>query len=131
MIQFFLETPPQWVTVGIIALTVLIGLTAAGIVPRNRPAGAGWGWVLIIVMLPILGVVAYLVFGRAQLPQARKDRQRRAPELISDTGSAASPDPSDQAGAWLARTVELNRHNGGFPRVPATSSRFSTTTSRP
>ena len=115
VIQFLLETPPQWVTMGIIALTVIIGLIAAGIVPRNRPAGAGWGWVLIILMLPILGVVAYLVFGRAQLPQARKDRQRRAPELISDTGPAADPDPPDGTGPWLARTVKLNRNNGGFP----------------
>ena len=115
MIQFFLDTPPQWVTLAIIAITMLIGFIAAGIVPHNRPAGAGWGWLLIIFILPILGVVAYLVFGRAQLPRQRQEKQRRAPDLVEDEGPGADADDRGEMRPWVAQAVRLNRVNGAFP----------------
>ncbi|GAA1761550.1 cardiolipin synthase [Kocuria aegyptia] len=115
MIQFLLETPPQWVSVVIIAATVLIGLLAAGIVPHNRTAGAGWGWLLIIFMLPILGIVAYLVFGRADLPRRRKEKQRQAPDLVEKTASGTGLEDSRRMRPWITQAVRLNRSNGAFP----------------
>jgi cardiolipin synthase A/B len=70
--------------------------------------------VLMIFLFPVLGVLAYLVIGRADLPAHRKDKQRRAAELVD---SQDPPDPEAVQGApeWVGEAVELNRTNAGFP----------------
>ncbi|MGQ1799102.1 PLDc N-terminal domain-containing protein [Kocuria oceani] len=41
-------------------------------IPHNRHPAAAWGWLLIIIIFPILGILAFLLIGRADLPQDRK-----------------------------------------------------------
>jgi cardiolipin synthase len=115
VLQMLWETTiPQWAAVGLVAVNGLVGFVAVGVVPRNRPPGAAWGWILMIFLFPVLGVLAYLVLGRADLPEHRKDKQRRAPQLV-DHDDPWAPETVQGAPEWVGEAVELNRTNAGFP----------------
>lgn len=55
---------------------VLIVLAVVVIPPRRRPT-AGMAWILLIVILPIPGWIAFLLLGHYKLPRARRDVQTR------------------------------------------------------
>ncbi|WP_084079043.1 cardiolipin synthase [Demequina sp. NBRC 110057] len=55
---------------------VLIVLAVAVIPPRRRPT-AGMAWILLIVILPIPGWLAFLLLGHYKLPRSRRDVQAR------------------------------------------------------
>ncbi|WP_084099670.1 cardiolipin synthase [Demequina sp. NBRC 110051] len=55
---------------------VLIVLAVIVIPPRRRPT-AGMAWILLIVILPVPGWLAFLLLGHYKLPQARRDVQTR------------------------------------------------------
>lgn len=51
-------------------------------VPQRRPPSAARAWLLLIFFMPWLGLVLYLLIGRAYLPRRRLDVQRQIYELI-------------------------------------------------
>jgi cardiolipin synthase len=59
-----------------------IRLWAIWAVPRRRSPNAARAWLLLILILPILGVALYSVFGRAYLPSKRLKRQAAATKRI-------------------------------------------------
>ena len=69
---------------GLIALVITIVLLVADFairvlaiifVPRNRRPQTAMAWLLAIFFIPYLGILLFLLFGRAQLPKARRLKQ--------------------------------------------------------
>ena len=114
VLQLLWNAVPPELAVGFVAANVLVGLIAVGVVPHNRPPGAAWGWILLIVLFPVLGVLAYWAIGRADLPAHRKAKQREAAHLV-DRDDPAAPDETGSIPDWVTETVQLNAHHGGFP----------------
>ncbi|MEP7329355.1 MAG: cardiolipin synthase [Betaproteobacteria bacterium] len=73
-------------------------------VPQRRPPNAARAWLLLIFFLPWLGVVLYLLIGRAYMPRRRFQLQRDIYELIR----RIAPRPAHAAaGVAPAVTPEL------------------------
>ncbi|MGQ1838880.1 cardiolipin synthase [Kocuria turfanensis] len=106
---------PPWAAVVFFAVDLVIRLLALGTIPHNRRPSAAWGWLLVIFFFPILGGLVFLVLGRADLPQARKDKQREAAGLVDAHGPGTGAADLQQMPDRLAETVRLNQHHGAFP----------------
>lgn len=97
------------------ALNWSIRLWAIWAVPRRRSPNAARAWLLLILVLPVVGVALYAVFGRAYLPENRRKRQRLATDFVRtarmEAGSPSVVEVEDgrQATAALATTL------GAFP----------------
>ncbi len=60
----------------------VVRLGALFYVPQRRPPNAARAWLLLIFFLPWLGVLLYLLIGRAYMPRRRFKLQRRIVDLI-------------------------------------------------
>lgn len=115
--QLLWNTVPVWATVGFFVVDMVIRLVALGAVPHNRRPSAAWGWLLVIFFFPILGGLVYLLLGRADLPERRKEKQREAARLVDPHGPGTDAEETGKVPQWLPETVRLNEHNGAFPLV--------------
>lgn len=62
-----------------------IRIVALFIVPRNRKPTAGMAWLLFIFLLPLLGIILFIVLGSPKLPKSRRDAQKTLDSIISKT----------------------------------------------
>ncbi|MBA3938436.1 MAG: cardiolipin synthase [Planctomycetes bacterium] len=84
------------------------------VVPQQRSAGAARSWLLLVFLLPWVGVLVYLLIGRARLPALRQERQARVSDFIrSAVELRASVVPHPPAGR--ADAIALTRRLGDFP----------------
>ena len=62
----------------ILIYTLQIGLllVALFIIPENRRPSAAMAWLLLIFLIPVLGIVAFLLLGSPKLPKRRRDAER-------------------------------------------------------
>ncbi|MFI7493349.1 cardiolipin synthase [Kocuria sp. M4R2S49] len=99
------------------AVRTAIRLIAVGAVPHNRRPAAAWGWLSAIFLFPVPGSLAYLVLGRAQLPESRRNKQAGAAQLVDPHGPGTGEEDTgrDRLPDWLFETTRLNGHNGAFP----------------
>lgn len=69
----------------------LLGLV---IVPRNRQPTSGMAWLMLIFLSPIIGWLAFLMFGRSKLPKNRQNLQARVDHYLEsiDDGNTAARD---------------------------------------
>lgn len=68
---------PAWpgLTVSIVSvIDVTIRVVALFVVPRNRNPSSGTAWLLFIFFFPIVGLIAFLVFGANRMPKTRRGK---------------------------------------------------------
>ncbi|MEP7315480.1 MAG: cardiolipin synthase [Sphingomicrobium sp.] len=98
-----------------LVLTILLILAEIATIIRamlrpHRDPAARLAWVIIIIVAPIVGMVAYLLLGEARVSASRKERGRTIdadlprPPVEADTVKAMAATPYD-APFGLARTV--------------------------
>ena len=94
---------PQWLVVlgavlaGLVwVLDIGIRIAALGVIPGNRKPSTGVAWLLMVVLAPILGLIAFLLFGSTRVGRPRHEKQQR-----STTGCAT--------GSRSARRSERSR----------------------
>ncbi len=66
---------PRWL-VGVLSLAWAVLVTVFVMLERRRPA-ATLAWILALVLIPLFGVFAYVLFGRQAVRQRRRRRERR------------------------------------------------------
>jgi cardiolipin synthase A/B len=109
------NTVPPWAGVVFFAVDLVIRLLALGTIPHNRRPSAAWGWLLVIFFFPILGGLVFLLLGRADLPETRKQKQREAAERIDPVDAENGARQLERLPDRVTETVRLNQHNGAFP----------------
>ncbi len=109
------NTVPPWAGAAFFTVDLVIRLLALGTIPHNRRPSAAWGWLLVIFFFPILGGLVFLLLGRADLPEARKRKQREAVERIDPGDAENGARVLERLPDRVAETVRLNQHNGAFP----------------
>lgn len=68
---------PAWsgLTVSVIGvIDLIIRITALFVVPRNRTPSSGTAWLLFIFFFPIVGLIAFLIFGANKMPKGRREK---------------------------------------------------------
>ncbi|MEX5269743.1 cardiolipin synthase [Kocuria sabuli] len=112
--QLLWNSVPPWVTITFFTVDLVIRLLALGTIPHNRRPSAAWGWLLVVFFFPILGGLVFLVLGRADLPEARRRKQREAAERVDVHGPGTGTQEVRSMPDWVHETVRLNQHNGAF-----------------
>ncbi|MEO8093857.1 MAG: cardiolipin synthase [Pseudolysinimonas sp.] len=122
-------TLPESVTVviGVVAivLDVAIRVLSLVFVPRNRRPQTALAWLLLIFFQPYIGIILFLMFGRARLPRNRRRRQREVSDYIIETTEGFDKVKRDPPWpSWLEPIVELNRKLGSMPLVGGNAARM-------
>ena len=106
-----------------IVVEVVLLILALIIAPRNRRPSSALAWILLITVLPIIGVILFLLIGSPKLPRARQERQRSMNERIERAAHDLSNSTHDVPN-WLGAVVRLNQTVGALPLVEGNDARL-------
>ncbi|MEO5534147.1 MAG: cardiolipin synthase [Pseudolysinimonas sp.] len=113
------------ITITLIAIDFVVRILALIFVPKNRRPQTALAWLLAIYFLPYVGIILFLILGRARLPRARRSKQQQINEYIHDTTEGADLVTRDLSSpAWLEPIVQLNRTLGSTPLVGGNSAQM-------
>jgi len=108
-----------------LAIDIAARVLALIFVPKNRRPQTALAWLLAIWFLPYVGIILFLILGRARLPRARRRKQREINEYILDTTEGFDRVKRDPPWPpWLEPIVELNRTLGSMPLVGGNSAQM-------
>ncbi|MDQ0643183.1 cardiolipin synthase [Microbacterium murale] len=101
------------------ALAILaINVGALIVIPRGRKPTAAMSWLLLIFLLPIVGLVLFLLIGNVKLPKRRRAEQARIDGIIRDRVAAADAQvDSSTWPTWFTRVTAQNEKLTGLPLV--------------
>ncbi len=102
----------------LVVIDLVIRVASPGTVPANRRPSSGMAWVILIIVLPLVGFLLWLTFGRTSIGRRRHERQAAANAVVRER-VADLPSPALPAGAppYLPSALHLNRTLGAFPPV--------------
>jgi len=101
------------------ALAILaINVTALIVIPRGRKPTAAMSWLLLIFLLPIVGLVLFLLIGNVKLPKRRRAEQARIDGIIRERVAAGETRvDSSTWPTWFTRVTAQNETLTGLPPV--------------
>src|SRR5205085_8303043 len=111
---------------GLLVLAELAILLRAILRPHREPASR-LAWVIVILVVPVIGVIAYLLLGEARISRARRQRGReidqRLPRPASDVAiaRALAKGPYGPPFALAATVDELGPTSGNSATLAADS----------
>ena len=95
-----------------------IRIAALIIIPRDRKPTAAMAWLLAIFLIPVIGVILFLVIGSYKLPKKRLAKQREIDNVITERMKDVETHVDPAAWPpWLPGVVELNRTLSAIPAV--------------
>ncbi|WP_106815469.1 cardiolipin synthase [Microbacterium timonense] len=95
---------------------VIIVIVALVYIPRDRKPTAAMAWLLLIVLLPLVGVVLYLLIGNFRLPAKRRDEQARIDAMIRGNVADRQLERTDaEWPRWFERVVQQNENLTALP----------------
>src|SRR5918993_4485801 len=106
-------------------LVIVINLVALGLVPEQRRPGSAMAWLLLIFLVPVLGLLFFLLIGNTHVPRKRRAEQRAAGAVIQSSLSSipALPASKDRP-SWVDSAMVLNRRLGWLPSVQNNSAQL-------
>jgi len=112
---------PDWSVILTVTLLVIdygIRVLAVVIVPKNRRPQTATAWLLAIFLLPVPGLLLFLLFGSRWLPKRRREQQSEINKYILETTEGIDEVGQDHPWPpWLESIVDLNRRLGAMPLV--------------
>nr|WP_274636328.1 cardiolipin synthase [Microbacterium bovistercoris] len=104
-----------WVLAALV--TLAIDLTALIVIPKRRKPTAAMAWLLLILLLPLVGIVLFLLIGSFRLPKKRRDAQARIDdEIRARTAGEPRADTSSWP-RWLQRVAVQNESLTTLPAL--------------
>jgi cardiolipin synthase A/B len=113
-------TPSPTLVAVLGTVSVLVGIAlrvaALGIIPARRKPSTGMAWLLLVLLTPAIGLVAFVFFGSARLGRRREARLRRINAVIAERAAPLQPreEPRDLP-PYVASAVRLNHHLASLP----------------
>jgi cardiolipin synthase len=95
-----------------------IRLAMLVVIPFRRTPAAAKGWLLLIFFEPWVGLLLYLLIGRARLPRQRRDQLARLPGAMAKVMGRLANHPNvfhPDVGPALSQAVTLAKNLGGMP----------------
>lgn len=110
------ETWGWWFAAFLLALDIVIRVTAIIVIPRNRRPTAAMAWLLAVFFIPFVGVFLFLLIGNPRLPRARRRKQDQINEYIAQTSEHLHFGTlRPNAPAWFGPIVQMNQRLGALP----------------
>ncbi len=100
----------------LLVFAIHVAVIARAITRPNRTPASRAAWIAVILLLPVLGVIAYLFLGETSIGPARMRRLRQARTRVSLPDDASCP--SQALAPHLAPLFDLARSIDGFGAVP-------------
>ena len=108
-----------WIATALYLLDLTIKVIALGVVPKNRRPSSGMAWLLVIMVIPVLGLVIFLMLGRTRLGRRRNEQQAEVNALVAERTAQVPTLENDFPGPEYVRSVAtLNRNLGAQPAMP-------------
>jgi cardiolipin synthase len=100
----------------VVLLAVGLRVLAFGVVPTDRKPSSASAWLLLIMFQPVLGWLAFRLFGSTRLGRRRHARHAEANAWIAER-TAALPRPLDDVSVpeYVRSAARLNRRLGALP----------------
>ena len=95
-----------------------IRLVMLVVIPLRRTPAAAKAWLLLIFFEPWVGLVLYLLIGRARLPRWQRERLAKLPQAMGGIFARLSTHPNifhPEVGAALSQAVALAENLSGSP----------------
>jgi cardiolipin synthase len=111
-------TDPTWWAWIFFVSEWAIRLAMVVVVPFRRTPAAAKGWLLLIFFEPWVGLLLYLLIGRARLPPRRRDQLARLPTAMAKVVERLAHHPNvfhPDVGPALSQAVTLAENLGGMP----------------
>jgi cardiolipin synthase len=111
-------TDPFWWAWIFFASEWAIRLAMVIVVPFRRTPAAAKGWLLLIFFEPWVGLLLYLLIGRARLPRRRREQLARLAPAMAKVVERLANHPNvfhPDVGPALAEAVTLAENLGGMP----------------
>jgi len=102
--------------IAVVVAGLAIRIAALGIIPGGRKPATGMAWLLAVLLSPLLGLIAFALFGRTRLEKKRYVRQQEAHNRILEAARNA-PSLADDSGQppYVVSVTRLNHHLGALP----------------
>jgi len=116
------------VPVSIIVIDTVIRVVALFVVPRNRTPASGTAWLVVILLLPIPGLIFFLLIGGNRMPRARRERQNRVAAEMTNFGRGEKESAEYDVHALrpgVDRAVELGMALGAQPMLGGNTASIS------
>ncbi|GAB2591057.1 cardiolipin synthase [Microlunatus antarcticus] len=109
----------------VVGLEIALVLVALLIAPRNREPSSALAWVLLMALLPLLGIVLFLLIGSPKLTQKRREKQQNMDELISEASREVDPvQAGEDAPPWFGSVSRLVESVGRMPLLQDNDARM-------
>lgn len=111
---------PFWWTLAFLIIDNVVRIVALFVVPRNRRPTAGMAWLLAIFLLPVPGLLLFLIIGSKRLPREREQKQEAINQFVSqiaereENGLTAAEEHLEPE---LRGVVQLGRSLGAQPML--------------
>jgi cardiolipin synthase len=110
---------PGWPLVALHVMLQFAFVLRALFWPHREPASR-MAWVVVIIVAPIVGMVAYALFGEANIGTRRLERLRGAEAKLppaGEVGTGAAPDPLPDMPPRFAQLFRVGTSISGFPAI--------------
>lgn len=93
-----------------------IDIVALIVIPRGRKPTAAMAWLLLIFLLPLVGILLFLLIGSFRLPRRRRDEQDRIDAIIRERVDDGRLETMERDWPrWFQRVVEQNENLTALP----------------
>ncbi|SDR77152.1 cardiolipin synthetase 2 [Nocardioides scoriae] len=101
----------------VVVLEVALRVVALGVIPGNRKPSTGMAWLLLVLLSPLVGLVAFAFLGSNRVGKRRHARQREINAAMNERVDALPRAGADELRPVVRTVVELNRGLGALPLV--------------
>ncbi|WP_449281417.1 cardiolipin synthase [Leucobacter sp.] len=111
--------PYVW-TLSFFIIDNVIRIVALFVVPRNRRPTAGMAWLMAIFLLPVPGLLLFLIIGSKRLPRKREQKQEAINHFVAQIAEREERSlvtPGDRLSPGLDNAVKLGRSLGAQPML--------------
>jgi cardiolipin synthase len=106
--------PFQTIVTGLILVAVVATLMRAILRPNREPASR-LAWVIVILVVPIIGLIAYLLLGEARISYSRRQKGREIDAILPRPTSDAASAQALESGAYVSPFALARSINGLGP----------------
>ncbi|MBL3686052.1 cardiolipin synthase [Leucobacter zeae] len=110
--------PISWTLVFLI-IDWVVRVIALFVVPRNRRPTSGMAWLMAIFLLPVPGLLLFLIIGSNRLPKSRVQKQEAINQIVSKISDREQNfvTPGAELSTGLRNAVNLGRSLGAQPML--------------